>query len=194
MRAWAIADRGDAGGDPGPGDFGGGPVAHLLEAPPEPDTPVRICPRGHVNPPGALLCLEADCGEDMPGADIVYFGARGRKPPGLPVLTCQPDEPLVIYPEEEQLEIIQDVNAGLAASGGDAEALPAEGADLLEGEIAVAMINLRMVSRDGKWYATNLSDIGAYVNGVCLEKGATSEVDPGDEVRVTAHVDLKVAP
>ncbi|MDR1038337.1 MAG: FHA domain-containing protein [Deltaproteobacteria bacterium] len=225
--AWAVADRGVAdvaGGAPGTADFGGGPGAPLPDAPPGPDTPVKICSRGHVNPPGAWLCMDPGCGEDISSGDIVPFGARAAAggasagtgipepagPGGSPgggerrqagdgtgpgaAPVQAEDVPPIFYREEEQLIFVLDGTASFAVRDGDGVGRLAKGAVLLERWPTVSRRHLKVAFREGKWYVTSLSDNGTYVNGAYLEKGSAAEVGPGDEVKLSTRVALGVAP
>ncbi|MDR1079971.1 MAG: FHA domain-containing protein [Deltaproteobacteria bacterium] len=70
----------------------------------------------------------------------------------------------------------------------------ARGSEILERWPTVSRRHLKVSFREGRWSVKNLSTNGTYVNGRLLEVDAESEVAPGDELRLSTRVALKVSP
>jgi pSer/pThr/pTyr-binding forkhead associated (FHA) protein len=107
--------------------------------------------------------------------DIVPFD-RGDNPP----------------PPPPELIFVLDGTASFAVRDGDVVGRSAEGAELLERWPTVSRRHLLVAFREGKWHVTSLSENATYVNGAYLEKGAASDVGPGDEVMLSTRAVLKV--
>jgi hypothetical protein len=192
---------------PEPVPVGGGPEAPFLDTPPEPDTPVKVCSRGHVNPADAVVCLNPECLENIMLAPIVPFAERGgavRDPVGAgdaePPVAPEPsgagedwDQIEIFYPEEEQLVLRVADGGSFAVRSGDVVGRLGKGEDLLKGFPTVSRRHLSVEFRGGRWYARNLSDNGTYVNGRGVaEVGEELELKPGDELGLSTRCSLKV--
>jgi pSer/pThr/pTyr-binding forkhead associated (FHA) protein len=103
------------------------------------------------------------------------------------------EEPVIIYPEEEQLILALDGGGSFAVRDGDVVGRLAKGADILERYPTVSRRHLSVAFREGRWYVKNLSTNGTYVNGSLVEVGEESKVSDGDELKLSSRMAFKVS-
>jgi hypothetical protein len=203
------APDGASGATAGPAPPGGA-EAPLLPEPPSPDTPVKVCSRGHVNPSDAILCLAEGCAEDIMLAPVLGFaeakgreaaGSRGQPPPGGAALGGAASGgreavPEIICPDDDDDHLVMRTENGgqFAVRDGDEVGRLAKGAEFLEGYPTVSRRHVSVARRGGSWFLRNLSHNGTYVDGVFADYLAELEVSPGAEVLLSSKCRLTVEP
>jgi hypothetical protein len=175
---------------------------------------MKICSRGHKNPPEAIMCEE--CQEDLSRLDAAEVSEEAPdgetldlldvdlacdgldldsfdEPPQSNPLHINEDSTLILFPVPV-LTFQADSGQTFSAKAGDIIGRAETGADILQFYPTVSRLHFRLFQRELLWFMKNLSDNGTWLNG--REMGISEELPltPGDEIRLSTKCRLKVLP
>ena len=173
---------------------------------------IKLCGRGHKNPPHAIMCeecledlsrvpltednedndLEIDAATvevDLDAIDLEDPTLLPRTPPTIPV-----DDELVIVFPQENLRLQTEEGEIFTVCSGDIVGRAQAGSDILQNYPTVSRFNLRLTCRERIWFVSNLSDNGTWVNGQEALTGEEIAIKPGDELALSSKCRLKILP
>jgi pSer/pThr/pTyr-binding forkhead associated (FHA) protein len=109
-----------------------------------------------------------------------------------PTEAYESEEPLIIYPEDK-LRFQTPQGEVFEAANGDIIGRAQTGSDILENYPTISRSHLALRLNEGQWFIKNLSPNGSWVNGQEVLKGAEAPLNPGDTLRLSSRLTLKVS-
>jgi pSer/pThr/pTyr-binding forkhead associated (FHA) protein len=137
---------------------------------------------------GTLALAQLDVQVDLDDIDLEDAVESPLTPP---TVSGEEEEPLIIYPEEK-LRFQTAEGLSFAAGAGDIVGRAHTGSDVLENYPTVSRSHFSLRLADNNWFIKNLSDNGSWVNGQEVVKGTELALGPGDELKLSSRLTLKV--
>ncbi|MDR2460514.1 MAG: FHA domain-containing protein [Deltaproteobacteria bacterium] len=167
------------------------------------DSPVKICPLGHVNPINAVICLTPNCNEDITLVPIVRYRdyledqerrIRQNKDPVADSgskAPLEPNMPLIIY-GTPSLFLVTEGGLRIRVRDGDIVGRQEVGAEYFQKFSTVSRRHARFFYRRGAWVIKNFSDNSSFLNDQRISSGKEKVIREGDILRLSSKCLLKV--